>query len=158
VSLRQTGGTAFQCHHLRCEPLPPQSLQEVHLLATTSARNQGGRSAAIGNPRSDMRSVNGKTSTNRIDDDWIDLDEPPKKSDAGEVFLRLPRPNGDELRVTRMTFGGQLRTSVRIWYRKTDGEWAPGKQGIALHDDEVAQVAKALAQLGDDHSDQEDRA
>ncbi len=105
-----------------------------------------------------MRSVNGKTSTNRIDDDWIDLDEPPKKSDAGEVFLRLPRPNGDELRVTRMTFGGQLRTSVRIWYRKTDGEWAPGKQGIALHDDEVAQVAKALAQLGDDHSDQEDRA
>jgi hypothetical protein len=109
-----------------------------------------------------MSSLNGKTSANRIDDDWIDLDEPPKKKrDAGEVFLRLPRPNGDELRVTRMTFGGQLRTSVRIWYRKTGGEWAPGKQGIALQEGEIAQVAKALFELADDlpddRLDQEER-
>jgi hypothetical protein len=37
LSLRPAAGSAFQRDHLRCEPLPSQSVQEIRLLASASA-------------------------------------------------------------------------------------------------------------------------
>ncbi len=61
-------------------------------------------------------------------------------------MLRIRRPNGDELRVTRAEYRGEVLVHVRVWYQKA-GEWLPGRAGIPLREDEVAEVASALSRI-----------
>ena len=56
----------------------------------------------------------------------------------------------EEIRFTVETFKGQVIVNVRVWYRADDGEYRPGKQGLAfrlaLLGDVVAALRKAVLQ------------
>lgn len=56
----------------------------------------------------------------------------------------------EEIRFTVETFKGQEIVNVRVWYRADDGEYRPGKQGLAfrlaLLGDVVAALRKAVLQ------------
>lgn len=54
----------------------------------------------------------------------------------------------EEIRFTVDTFKGQEIVNARVWYRADDGEYRPGKQGLAfrlsLLGDVVAILGKAV--------------
>ena len=56
----------------------------------------------------------------------------------------------EELRVSVETFKGVPLVNLRVWFRNEEGEWRPGKQGVALRLELLPELAQALEQAGEE--------
>lgn len=50
----------------------------------------------------------------------------------------------EEIRLTVETFKGQEIVNARVWYRTENGEYRPGKQGLAFRLPLLGEVLEAL--------------
>lgn len=57
----------------------------------------------------------------------------------------IQKNSREELRVSVETFKGVPLVNLRVWFRNEEGEWRPGKQGVALRIDRLPELRKALA-------------
>lgn len=76
---------------------------------------------------------------------------PPREApDPGRVLVRIPRPDGIELRVSVHTYEGKPYVRVAPWKRGDGETWWPVKgKGASLKVRELARVASALADAMD---------
>jgi hypothetical protein len=79
----------------------------------------------------------------------IEKREPP---DAGTVLLELDRTRKGEgpqkLRIAVKSYEGHAYLDLRVWWRKENGTWLPGKKGITVRARELADVQRALSEAG----------
>ena len=70
-------------------------------------------------------------------------------SDQEHVVLRIPRPDGGELRVLRKTYNGSAPfTSLHRYYLdEASGELRPGKQNCTIRDADLRAVIGALERI-----------
>lgn len=61
-------------------------------------------------------------------------------------LLVLPRGPDREIRLTIGPWQGERRADLRAWVRTRTG-WAPLKQGVSLHPEELPLVVEALARV-----------
>ncbi len=66
-----------------------------------------------------------------------------------QIVATVARGDTKELRVTLGGLSDRPLASVREWYL-SDGEWLPGRSGIALKLGEVVAIARALDKLAED--------
>lgn len=59
-------------------------------------------------------------------------------------FLNLRRSDSERLRVTVGEYRGRILVDFRIWYLAASGEYKPGRAGISLLPDQVAEVTQGL--------------
>jgi len=73
------------------------------------------------------------------------MDEPVR----GEVIAQFEKNSREEVRVSVDDFRGRKVINIRVYYRTEAGEWAPGKQGIALAVERYRDLADAVLRLGE---------
>ncbi|WP_165651200.1 transcriptional coactivator p15/PC4 family protein [Burkholderia gladioli] len=59
-------------------------------------------------------------------------------------FLDIRRSETERLRVTMDEYRGRMLVDVRVWYVEPGGEWKPGRSGVSLRPEQLAQVVQAL--------------
>ncbi len=64
--------------------------------------------------------------------------------DEGRVLLRLPRGEGQEVRLALREYRGRPFVDVRAWWRAEDGRWLPSRKGCSLRLVELQRVAEVL--------------
>ncbi len=64
-------------------------------------------------------------------------------SDAG-IIAEWPLKRHERLRVSLELFNGVWLINSRKWFQAENGEWRPGKQGIALGVKHLPQLAEAV--------------
>jgi hypothetical protein len=70
--------------------------------------------------------------------------------DAGsEVIAQFEKNSKEEVRVSIDDFHGRKLINLRVYYRSSDGEWRPGKQGLALNVERYRDLADALVKVGE---------
>ncbi|MDN7950417.1 transcriptional coactivator p15/PC4 family protein [Burkholderia multivorans] len=62
----------------------------------------------------------------------------------GTCFLDLRRSDSERLRVTVSEYRGRTLIDVRIWFVVDGGEWKPGRAGVSLRPEHVAELMQAL--------------
>jgi hypothetical protein len=67
----------------------------------------------------------------------------------GEVIAQFEKNSREEVRVSVDHIYGRKVINIRVYYRNEAGEWAPGKQGIALAVERYRDLADAVLQLGE---------
>ncbi|PRF75134.1 hypothetical protein C6Q12_17215 [Burkholderia multivorans] len=65
-------------------------------------------------------------------------------SAQGTCFLDLRRSDAERLRVTVGEYRGRTLIDVRIWFVVDGGEWKPGRAGVSLRPEHVAELMQAL--------------
>lgn len=65
------------------------------------------------------------------------------------LLATIPRGRAEQVRVTlvraRTGAGKDVAWhALRLWWRRLDGEWRPGKQGITIRSSELASITEAL--------------
>jgi hypothetical protein len=65
------------------------------------------------------------------------------------ALLVLPRGESTEIRLYRSTYNGKVSTRLHEWYKADDGEMRPGRRIISLRDEELRDVAGALAKVAE---------
>lgn len=63
---------------------------------------------------------------------------------ANTEFLNLRRSDSECLRVTVDEYRGRMLVDIRVWYVAPGGEWKPGRSGVSLRPEQLAQVVQAL--------------
>lgn len=53
----------------------------------------------------------------------------------------------EEIRITLDDFRGYQLVNLRVWFDAGDGEYRPGKQGLAFRADLLSEVLEALGAL-----------
>ncbi|WP_243611641.1 transcriptional coactivator p15/PC4 family protein [Shimia aestuarii] len=61
----------------------------------------------------------------------------------------IPKNSNEEIRVSLDEFRGHQLLNVRVWYRAEDDEMRPGRQGIAVKADLVADLLRAISAAHD---------
>jgi hypothetical protein len=65
-----------------------------------------------------------------------------------ELLASIPRGETEQLRVTLDRAHGEGRAvawiSIRVWWRRADGEWCPSRKGITVRRSELDAVLGAL--------------
>ncbi len=69
----------------------------------------------------------------------------PESSRASVVLVAFPRGPKSETRVSFDTYRGRSFANLRTWYRGTDGEWHPTRQGVVFEVADLAPLARAVA-------------
>jgi hypothetical protein len=59
-------------------------------------------------------------------------------------MLDVRRSDSERLRVTVSEFRGRSLVDLRIWFANESGEWKPGRAGVSLRVDQVAEVVQGL--------------
>lgn len=62
-----------------------------------------------------------------------------------KALFDLPRPMGERLRLTVQPYRGAPRIDLRLWYVDASGELQPGKKGMTVPTDAVADLVTALS-------------
>ena len=65
---------------------------------------------------------------------------------AGMTVAVIQKNAREELRVSVETFRGVPIVNLRVWFRNEEGEWRPGKQGVALRLELLPELRQALAE------------
>lgn len=64
-----------------------------------------------------------------------------------KVVFETERENGEMLRATISEFKGNTMISVRCFYEKSKGEFAPGRNGINIYEEEADAFLEAVTAL-----------
>lgn len=68
--------------------------------------------------------------------------------DSVEV-ARFEKNDREEVRVSIDNFHGKTLVNIRVFFRSAEGEWRPGKQGLALSTAQYRHLASALVEVGE---------
>ena len=72
----------------------------------------------------------------------------PKQPDDIISVAQFEKNKKEEVRVSIETFHGRKIINIRVFYKDDDGNWNPGKQGLALSVDRYKDLAGAVLELG----------
>lgn len=67
-----------------------------------------------------------------------------------QLVAQFEKNSKEEVRVSIDEFHGRKLINLRVFYRTENGQWLPGKQGIALGIDRYRDLADALVKLGEE--------
>jgi hypothetical protein len=60
------------------------------------------------------------------------------------VLKTLKKNSRDQIRISLTEFSGRQVISIRVFYQDLNGEWLPGKQGLAITVDKMQPLLNAL--------------
>lgn len=60
------------------------------------------------------------------------------------IVASFPKNAREEVRVTLEQYNGHDVVNLRVWFQTEDGEWRPGKQGLALRQEKLPYLAAAI--------------
>jgi hypothetical protein len=69
--------------------------------------------------------------------------------ESSRPVAQFEKNSKEEVRVSIDDFRGTKLINIRVYYRSPNGEWLPGKQGVALKVDRYRDLASAILQLGE---------
>lgn len=69
--------------------------------------------------------------------------------DDRDVVAKFEKNSREEVWVSVDEFRGKKIINVRVHYRSEQGDWKPGKQGLAISVDRYRDLAEAVLQLGE---------
>ncbi len=64
--------------------------------------------------------------------------------DESRIVAEIPKSRREMIRVTRESYRGYAFVQLRVWFRAEDGEFRPGKSGIAIAPDKLDAAIAAL--------------
>ncbi len=65
-------------------------------------------------------------------------------ADECRVIAEIPKNRRETIRVTRESYRGYAFVQLRVWFKAEDGEFRPGKSGIAIAPDKLDAAIAAL--------------
>lgn len=69
--------------------------------------------------------------------------------ESSQLVAQFEKNSKEEVRVSIDDFRGRKLINIRVYYRNEAGQWAPGKQGLALGVDRYRDLADAMLKLGE---------
>lgn len=69
--------------------------------------------------------------------------------EARDVVAKFEKNSKEEVWVSLDEFRGRKIINLRVHYRAENGQWMPGKQGLALAADRYRDLAEAVLKLGE---------
>lgn len=72
-----------------------------------------------------------------------------EQATSTDVIAKFEKNSREEVWVSIDDFRGRKIINIRVHYRTETGQWAPGKQGVALSVDRYRDLAEAILQLGE---------
>jgi Transcriptional Coactivator p15 (PC4) len=66
-----------------------------------------------------------------------------------EVVAKFEKNSREEVWVSLDDFRGRKLINIRVHYRAENGDWMPGKQGLAISADRYRDLAEAVLKLGE---------
>lgn len=72
-----------------------------------------------------------------------------EQATSSEVVAKFEKNSREEIWVSVDDFRGRKIINIRVHYRTETGQWAPGKQGIAMSVDRYRDLAEAVLKLGE---------
>jgi len=67
----------------------------------------------------------------------------------GQVLAQFEKNSREEVRVSVDEIYGRKVINIRVYYKTDAGDWAPGRQGLALAVDRYRDLADAVVRLGE---------
>jgi len=67
----------------------------------------------------------------------------------GAAVAEFEKNKKEVVRVSVGAFHGRQIINIRVYYKAEDGQWRPGKQGLAVSVDRYKDLAGALLQVGE---------
>jgi len=64
--------------------------------------------------------------------------------DESRIVAEIPRNRRETIRVTQESYHGHRFVQLRVWFKAEDGEFRPGKSGIAIAPDKLDAAIAAL--------------
>lgn len=66
--------------------------------------------------------------------------------DAGgaNAFLDIRKSDSERLRINISAYKGRTFIDLRVWYSTASGEFKPGRAGVSLRPDQIAEVVQGL--------------
>jgi hypothetical protein len=62
------------------------------------------------------------------------------------IVAEIPKNTREVIRITLGTFNNRQIAVARVWFKEGDGNWLPGKSGIAFKVELLPAVAEAFAE------------
>jgi hypothetical protein len=73
------------------------------------------------------------------------MTEQSTESAAGAgTFLDIRKSDSERLRITISEYRGRTFIDLRVWYSIESGEFKPGRAGVSLRPDQIAEVVQGL--------------
>lgn len=66
-----------------------------------------------------------------------------------ETVAKFEKNSREEVWITLNEYQGRKIFQIRVYFKDGEGEWRPGKQGIALSVDRYRDLASSLIELGE---------
>ncbi|RDK01629.1 transcriptional coactivator p15/PC4 family protein [Paraburkholderia lacunae] len=63
---------------------------------------------------------------------------------SANTFLDIRKSDSERLRVTISEYRGRMFVDLRAWYVTESGEFKPGRAGVSLRPDQIAEVTQGL--------------
>ncbi|MCC8396313.1 transcriptional coactivator p15/PC4 family protein [Paraburkholderia sp. MMS20-SJTR3] len=60
------------------------------------------------------------------------------------TFLDIRKSDSERLRVTVSEYRGRTFIDLRVWYSIESGDYKPGRAGVSLRPDQIAEVVQGL--------------
>ncbi len=70
--------------------------------------------------------------------------QPIDGAGGANTFLDIRKSDGERLRINISDYRGRSFIDLRVWYSTESGEYKPGRAGVSLRPDQVAQVVQGL--------------
>lgn len=70
--------------------------------------------------------------------------------DSSQLVAQFEKNAKEEVRISIDDFRGRKIINMRVFYRSDNGQWLPGKQGLALAVDRYRDLADAVLRLGEE--------
>jgi len=72
-----------------------------------------------------------------------------EKATSTDVVVKFEKNSREEIWVSVDDFRSRKIINIRVHYRTETGQWAPGKQGVAISVDRYRDLAEAVLKLGE---------
>jgi hypothetical protein len=69
--------------------------------------------------------------------------------EASQLVAQFEKNSKEEVRVSLDDFRGRKIINIRVYYRSDNGQWLPGRQGLALGVDRYRDLAEAMLKVGE---------
>jgi hypothetical protein len=69
--------------------------------------------------------------------------------EASQLVAQFEKNSKEEVRVSIDDFRGRKIINMRVYYRSDNGQWLPGRQGLALGVDRYRDLAEAMLKVGE---------
>ncbi|EIN02291.1 hypothetical protein WQE_04862 [Paraburkholderia hospita] len=70
--------------------------------------------------------------------------QPIDGAGGASAFLDIRKSDSERLRINISDYRGRTFIDLRVWYSTEAGEYKPGRAGVSLRPDQVAQVVQGL--------------